>query len=227
MYVKRKTSESNSKTGRVTSIRRALIKWGRHNYADFPWRSTHNHFHALVAEIMLQRTKAEQVAPIYSLFTTRYSTPHDAAHENPSQILKLLGPLGLNWRNRKILELINELDRRGGEIPTEVKNLMALPGVGSYAASAYLSLHLETRAPIIDANAVRLWSRVFGFRRSGETRREKQFLNLAEEITPRRDFKIFNYAVLDQTRMICKPKPLCVACPINLSCEYYKRSAKP
>lgn len=204
-------------------IRKALMEWSQNNYIAFPWRSTHNHFHALVAEIMLQRTKAEQVVPIYNLFTTRYSTPHDVILEKPSKILKLLKPLGLSWRNKKILELVNELDLRGGTIPTEFRDLIKLPGVGSYAASAYLSFHLKIRASIIDSNAVRLWSRIFGFKKDGETRRKKQFTILAEKVTPRKKYKAFNYAVLDHTRMICKSKPLCNRCPLSLFCEYFKR----
>jgi len=172
---------------------------------------------------MLQRTKAEQVVPIYSLFTARYSTPHDVAIEKSSEVLELLKPLGLNWRNKKIVEFAYELDLRGGTIPTKFKDLIELPGVGPYAASAYLSLHLKTRASIIDSNAVRLWTRIFGFKKDSEMRRNKQFTVLAEKITPRKNYRVFNYAVLDYTRMICKPKPLCDRCSLNLFCEYHKR----
>lgn len=227
MHVQRKTSESSSETDQVSIIQKALMEWGHNNYAVFPWRSTRNPFHALVAEIMLQRTKAEQVVPVYNLFTSRYSTPHEASSEEPLRILKLLEPLGLNWRNKKILELIRELDQKGGKIPTAFKDLIKLPGVGPYAASAYLSFHLETRAPIIDSNAVRLWSRIFGIKKDGEMRRKKQFLILVEKITPRKKFQAFNYAVLDHTRLICKPKPICGDCPLNPFCEYYKRLGKP
>jgi A/G-specific adenine glycosylase len=42
-----------------------LIRWGQSNFADFPWRNPHKKWYCLVAEIMLQRTKAEQVVPVY------------------------------------------------------------------------------------------------------------------------------------------------------------------
>jgi len=171
---------------------------------------------------MLQRTKAEQVVSIYNSFVIRYQTPHDAAIEDPSKILAMLRPLGLNWRIRKIAELILELNRRAGMVPDKFDSLVELPGVGAYAASAYLSLHLGVRAAIVDSNAVRLWSRVFGLEKNGEMRRKKELLVLADRMTPRQGFRDFNYAVLDHTRKICKAKPLCNVCSLNCYCEYYK-----
>jgi A/G-specific adenine glycosylase len=38
----------------VAFFQEAIMKWGQANYAIFPWRQTDNHWHALVAEIMLQ-----------------------------------------------------------------------------------------------------------------------------------------------------------------------------
>ena len=212
---------NSSETDRISE---ALVEWGTHNYADFPWRSTQNHFHALVAEVMLQRTKAEQVVPIYRIFTSRYSSPRDAASDKAARILEILEPLGLRWRAKKILELVHELDRRGGEVPRKFEDLVKLPGVGLYAASAYLSFHVGVRAAITDSNAVRLWSRVLGFKKNEETRRKREFIQIAEKMTPLKNSKAFNYAVLDLTRMICRRKPLCVNCPINQYCSYYKQN---
>ena len=206
-------------------ISKDLIKWGKRNYARFPWRSTENKFHALIVETMLQRTRAEQVVEVYRMFTTRYPSPEEAVLDEPDRILRLLEPLGLRWRSRKILELICELNRLGS-IPERFHDLIELPGIGPYAASAYLSFHLGVRAPITDSNAVRLWSRIFGFKRDEETRRKKKFLILAEKMTPSKKFKAFNYAVLDLTRTICKSKPLCHKCPITSYCTYFKQNVE-
>ena len=222
MHARRETTESKCKIDRIDVIRSILIEWGRKNFDNFPWRTTNNHFHALIAELMLQRTKAEQVLPIYSSFVTQYKTVHNAS-ANSSSIMELLKPLGLNWRIRKIVELINELDLKGGKIPNNYAGLIELSGVGSYVASAYLSFHLGIRASIVDSNAVRLWSRFFGMKKSGEMRRKKELLMLVDEITPETDYKDFNYAVLDHTRKICKSKPLCNDCSLSCYCEYYKQ----
>ena len=175
---------------------------------------------------MLQRTKAEQVVSVYTIFVSRYTLPNDVLFEEPQEILKLLEPLGLRWRAKKIIELSNELVCKGNTIPKTFNALVALPGVGPYAASAFLSFHAEVRKPIVDANSVRLWMRVFGVKNESEMRRKKDFLRIVNRVTPLTEFKIFNYSVLDHTRAICKKKPLCEICPINDECNYYL-SIKP
>lgn len=219
MCIQRKTTEPSYETDRINLIRSALIKWAKKNYTDFPWRTSKNRFHTLIAEVMLQRTKAEQVVPVYNAFTTRYPKPVYISTEK-NQILSLLEPLGLFWRNKKIVDLINELSKRE-KIPEKFDELVKLPGVGQYVASAFLSFHLSVRAPIIDSNAVRLWTRVFRIQKTGEIRRNKEFSLFVDKITPQQKFKEFNYAVLDLTRTICKPKPLCEACPLNQKCAFY------
>jgi A/G-specific adenine glycosylase len=200
----------------IKSFRRKLLEWGTRNFAPFPWRLTRNSFHALIAEIMLQRTKAEQVERVYMEFARRYKTPEDVLEDTEDHLLSLLRPLGLYWRSKTILKLVAELHVKG--IPTDLGDLLDLPGVGPYAAAAFLSFHRGHRAVIVDSNVVRLYGRYFGFVTDPETRRFKQFLDLADRITPRRDFRKFNYALLDHTRMLCKHKPLCPRCPLNGNC---------
>jgi A/G-specific adenine glycosylase len=198
-----------------------LANWGRAHYVDFPWRSTKNSFHALVAEIMLQRTKAEQVVPVYTTFASLYPTAKEASSANPEELLEILAHLGLRWRAKKISDLAGEICRRGNVVPKEFEELVALPGVGAYAACAYLSFHVGKRAIIVDTNAVRLWTRIFGLTTRKEMRRNKEFLCLVDNITPAKGFRVFNYAVLDHTRTVCKQKPLCGICPVNSLCSYY------
>src|SRR5579863_7796199 len=78
-------------------LRSVLWKWARRNCASFPWRHTRNLFHGLAAEVMLQRTKAEQVVPVYSEFVRLFPTPKDAAKGRRNRFEKLLKPLGLEW----------------------------------------------------------------------------------------------------------------------------------
>jgi A/G-specific adenine glycosylase len=101
-----------------------------------------------------------------------------------------------------------------------MEGLLSLPGVGPYAASAYLSFHCGKRAAIIDGNIVRLYGRVFGLSVHAETRRTKEFIALAESMTPPRAFRAYNYAVLDFTRAVCRPKPNCEGCPLRDLCAY-------
>jgi len=170
---------------------------------------------------MLQRTRAEQVVPVYIEFVQKYPDFKNALDENPDKIIELISRLGLNWRAKKVIELLDALSETDGKIPEKKGELIQLPGVGDYIANAFLSLHKGVRAPITDSNAVRIWSRVIGFETDGELRRRKWFTELCLQLTPDEEFRDFNYAVLDFCRTICKSRPMCKKCPLNTLCKYF------
>ncbi len=209
---------------KIRKIRKILIDWESANYEDFPWRTTDNKFHALVAELMLQRTKAEQVLDVYTNFIGRFPDLESASHANKKEMRDILSPLGLNWRIDKIISLVEQLDTLG-IIPEYYDDLIKLPGVGDYIASAYLSFHIGRFRPIIDSNAVRMWGRIYGFPTDPETRRKKWFKELVTRITPENNCKIFNYGVLDFSRKICKPNSQHTDCPFTDLCEYHHNMA--
>jgi A/G-specific adenine glycosylase len=170
---------------------------------------------------MLQRTKAEQVLPVYQNFISKYKTIAEATKAIKDDIREILNPLGLKWRIEKIIELI---EKRGilNTIPDNYEDLLELPGVGDYIASAYLSIHKGECRSLIDSNAVRLWGRIFGIQTDSETRKKKEFKKLVELITPAQNHRIFNLGVLDITRKICKSNPQHLICPLKEICIFYK-----
>lgn len=194
-----------------------IIEWGKQNYSAFPWRESKNKWHCLVAEVMLQRTRAEQVVPAYQQFCVKYPGPEDYVKDNNADVFK---NLGLKWREKQLKELAKILSVRG--IPDDREELLKLPGVGDYIAAAYRSLHRNIRDVIIDSNVVRIYGRFFGFETDPETRRKKWFKELTDQITPEEYFKDFNYGLIDFTREVCKPRPLCEICKLKIKCQYGK-----
>ena len=176
-----------------------------------------NKWHALVAEIMLQRTNADQVIPVYLEFIENYESPYSYLSVQSSNVFE---NLGLKWREKVLKNLAIELTNLGF-IPEEKQELLNLPGVGDYIAAAYLSLHLNIPDTIIDSNVVRLYGRLFGFKTTPETRRKKWFKELAKRMTPDNDHRLYNYGMIDLTREVCKYKPECEVCPLQSDCVYY------
>ncbi len=198
-------------------LTKKIVKWGRINFSSYPWRYTENKYHALCAEIMLQRTNADQVVPVYNSFCNKFKTPQEYLNENMPPIFN---SLGLIWRQREFNRLTQILSNT--TIPINKIELLELPGIGNYISSAFRSLHLNKRDFIIDSNVVRIYGRFFGFLTHGETRRNRWFIDLAESITPIRNFKAYNYGIIDFTRSICTIKPNCDICTIKNKCNYYK-----
>lgn len=199
-------------------FRRLVLRWGRQNFKDFPWRRSKNLWHGLVAEIMLQRTKADQVLPVFMTFAAKYQRPEDFLASPAS----LFSRLGLPIRDEQFLALNRAIVAAG--LPTEKAALMRLPGVGDYIASAFISLHLGKRAALVDANTVRVYGRFFGFETDPETRRKRWLIELAEQITPARVSRDYNYAIIDFSREMCTPrKPQHEVCPLRRKCRYLQK----
>jgi A/G-specific adenine glycosylase len=203
----------------IRYFRTRVYNWARQNPIGYPWRSTDNLWHAMVAEILLQRTKADQVLPVYKDFVIRFPTPEAYKSFIETSDENVFENLGLNWRFEYFKKMVNSVVEEG--IPIYKKNLQKLPGVGNYVSSALLSFHLNKREVLIDSNIIRFYGRFFGIETNEESRRKKNFILMSNEITPLRKFKEFNYAVLDYSMNICKPKPLCSNCLLLKRCHYY------
>ncbi len=175
--------------------------------------------------MMLQRTRANNVVPVYLNFFRSYPSYRKLSKTTVSKIEKILYPLGLKWRAVFYKKLGRYLVEVNGRIPRDLAKLKLLPGVGDYVASAWLSLHGGKRAIIIDSNVVRWLCRMVGVEMTGETRRQSWLRELVEMLTPEKDCKQYNYAVLDFSMTICKKNPICEICEFNKKelCAYPKR----
>lgn len=203
----------------ITYFQKKILTAGEKLYTPYAWRKTNNKFHALTAEILLQRTNADQVLNVYKDFIKKYKTANQFI-KFPENIFI---SLGLNWRYniyQKLCYKITEIKR----IPYDKEELLKLPGVGEYVASAFLSLHMNKREFIIDSNIVRIYGRYFGFETDGETRRKKWFIDLSNRLTPIKKFKEYNYGLLDFTRLICNRNPYCDNCYLKRKCFYYSKN---
>jgi A/G-specific adenine glycosylase len=208
----------------IRKTRTILFRWGKLNFQDYPWRYTENKWHSLVAEILLQRTRANNVIPVYHEFIKIFPEPKDITVSSIQSIRKVIYPLGLSWRAEHLKSLGKELVMRNNEIPKELVELKKLPGVGDYVGSAWLSFHGEQRAVLIDANIVRWLCRIENEEIGPETRRKKWVRDVIEKITPKKNWKDFNFALLDFSMLICSKKPKCEVCPFSLRiCSYPMR----
>lgn len=210
----------------LLKIRNRLTRWWTNNSSGealFPWRSSQTSpYRALITEVLLQRTRAEAVKNIYGVFFEKFPDSGKLCSATETEIKSVIKSLGLSWRAKKLNEL-GCATLKG--IPDNIDTLLKLPNIGVYAAGAYLSFHKGKRAIIPDANMARVLGRILGFKIHSETRRNKSFLLLCEKVTPRKNFREFNYSILDFGRTICKPlKPLCSKCFLNDICEYIKKN---
>jgi A/G-specific adenine glycosylase len=200
-----------------------LLAWYSAHGRSFPWRHEGVPiYEQMIAELLLQRTRAVVVAEHLPRILKLAPSWHDLVSINLSELETTLRPLGL-WQRRaaSLKKLAAELAARGGELPRTRAELESLPGVGQYMANALTVILGLGRAPYIDVNMARLLERNFGRRRLADIRYDRELQVTARRLTNSPRGQIVNWAALDLAALVCKPgKPDCGVCPLRRTCVY-------
>lgn len=212
--------ESNGHSLAVREVQVRLRRWDEHHHRSFPWRETGDAFHILLAELMLRRTQARQVVPVFLEFTRRYPDVQTLANAKPAEVAQLLFPLGLSWRVPAFQNLAQVLlECYGGKVPSDYEALLTLPGVGEYVASAVSCFAFGQAIPIIDTNTVRVAGRLFAIPTDAESRRRRPVRRILSALLDREEPAVYHYALLDLAAQICTPAhPHCNVCPLAQCC---------
>lgn len=202
-------------------LRENLLAWGRRNFRRFPWRESRDPYHILVAEVLLHRTRAEQVVTTYTQLIAEYPDILTLASANPQDLIVLLYPLGLHWRSRLLHQMAGRIVTDfGGKIPAGAGELRSLPGVSRYIASAVRCFAFGFPEPLLDTNTVRVIGRILGIRTNDSTRRSNTFRNMVAHLVDREHPREFNFALLDLAAQLCTARgiPACNRCPLQEWC---------
>lgn len=207
----------------ICLFRDRIVCWFDDNQREYPWRQTTDPFKVLIAEMMLRRTKADQVKPVYERIFMEYSDIESFADADEDKIKKMLYPLGLEWRTPAFILVAREIrEKYQCQVPQERNELMTLPGVGDYVAGAVLSIAYGKREWIVDSNIVRVFKRYFGITTSSEGRRNKNIIETAKLYASADDPRNVNLALLDFAALICTPKnPNHEKCPLKAECHFF------
>lgn len=201
-----------------------LINWFNDNGRDYPWRNSRNPYHTLCVEQMLQRTRADQVAPVYVDFCSRYSSPQNLISTGRKTVDELFNKLGLKWRSKHFWALQKELVQRfGGAVPKEEELLLSLPGVGPYVSTAVRIFAFGDIATVVDSNVLRVFGRFYGIEFPDHARRSRHVLEWATAHAPNGSNlnQQFNWALIDLGALVCKPqKPECDNCSLLDNCWF-------
>jgi len=207
-----------------------LLDWYDQNRRDLPWRvpfnsAVHarpNPYHVLVSETMLQQTQVSTVIPYFRRFVQEFPTIQSLARAREQRVLRLWQGLGYYSRARNLRKTARLIvQRHECELPANLQQLMALPGVGRYTAGAIASLAFGIRAPIVDGNVARVLCRIERIEsdpRHAATRRA--LWDQAGQILPGKRVGDFNSALMELGATVCIPRnPRCGMCPVGAFCK--------
>lgn len=206
----------------VRQFQQRLIRWYTRHGRDLPWRQTRDPYRILVSEVMLQQTQVERVLDYYEPFLRRYPDFEALARSPEPAVREAWEGLGYYARARNLHRTAQHVaEQHGGRLPDDPVAIRRLPGIGRYTAGAVLSFAYGQDAAILDTNAARVLSRVFGVRRSrSKSRLQQRLWAIAEAVTPAGKADRFNQAIMDLGATVCRVQtPACSRCPVRRSCR--------
>jgi A/G-specific adenine glycosylase len=209
-------------------IRTELLIWGKQNLRKFPWRETSDPYKLIVAEVMLHRTKADQVKDVYEEFILKYSDFESVVRAGRETIKADLKSLGLFWRSDLLYDMARYvMEECGGKLPLDKKKLMAMPGVGNYISAAILCIGYNLPEPMLDTNTVRVLGRIFGLKINDSSRRSKIFYEIIHDLVDFWDPRTVSLALIDFANAVCIPreKPRCEICSLKDICTFYSSNS--
>jgi len=219
------TKQSDAPTIESQAARRALARkllaWFDRYARDLPWRQTSDLYAIWISEIMLQQTQVATVIPYWQRFLVRFPDAAALAAAEEHEVLRLWEGLGYYRRARQLHAAARQIAAvHAGRFPATYAEVKALPGIGRYTAGAILSIGADQRLPILEANTIRVLSRLSGFVGDpASTAGQKHLWAIAEKILPARRVGAFNQALMELGSEVCTPRqPACASCPVSAMC---------
>lgn len=216
-----------------------LLSWYAQNKRDLPWRDHPDPYHIWVGEIMAQQTRLSTVISYYRRWIEHFPDVASLASASQQDVLNLWQGLGYYSRARNLHRAAQQIMLEySGELPSDVKLLQSLPGIGRYTAGAIASLAFGQDQPVVDGNIKRVLARLYNLQQEVDSNSgEKIVWALAKQMLPPGEAADFNQALIDLGATICLPrKPFCLDCPLSPQCQAYqldkqnelpRRKAKP
>lgn len=203
-----------------------LLAWfsisGRH---DLPWQHPRTAYRVWISEVMLQQTQVATAIPYFERFIDKFPDIQSLAQAQLDQVLAQWAGLGYYSRARNLHRGAQiAMQEHGGELPKDVAQLNALPGIGRSTAAAILAQAYGQRLAILDGNVKRVLSRHAGI--AGDPARSAVQNALWFEAEQRLPQALnadvmadYTQAIMDLGARVCvRQKPRCDACPVREDC---------
>ncbi|MGX6603622.1 A/G-specific adenine glycosylase [Micromonosporaceae bacterium Da 78-11] len=201
------------------------ITWYDANARDLPWRQPGTSaWGVLVSEVMLQQTPVVRVEPAWRSWMTRWPTPAALAEDPPAEAIRMWGRLGYPRRAMRLHACaVAMVERHDGEVPADLDQLLALPGVGTYTGRAVATFAYGQRHPVVDTNVRRVVSRAVEGKPDAGPATTAADLTAMAELLPLDEARAAkaSIAFMELGAIVCVARsPRCPLCPFEAVCAW-------
>ena len=196
-----------------TTYKKIQLWYGSKGRKELPWRTTDDPYHIYLSEVMLQQTQVRTILERYYFpFLKKFPTLKALGEAPLDDVLKMWEGLGYYNRAKNLHKTATLTD----ELPTEIDDLIALPGIGINTAHAVASFAFKKPVPIMEANVKRILCRLHKLK----TPNDKKLWELAYQLLDTKNPFDYNQAMMDIGATLCTPKnPACDICPLSSVCQ--------
>lgn len=180
-------------------------------------------YELLVAVILSAQCTDKRVNIITQEFFRSFPTENELAAAEVEHIFEHIKSCSYpNNKAKHLWGMANKLiDEFNSVVPSDIKELQMLPGVGRKTANVIASVVFNKPAMAVDTHVFRVSARI-GLTTNSKTPldTEKQLVkHIPEELIP-----LAHHWLILHGRYVCKArKPLCEECGLTEFCRYYKK----
>ncbi|MDP2158256.1 MAG: A/G-specific adenine glycosylase [Nitrospirota bacterium] len=161
-----------------------------------PWRRTKNPYHILLSEVMLQQTQVDRVLLKYPEFLKSFPDLFSLAEAPLADVLRKWQGMGYNRRAISLKKLAGIImSEYQGQLPLDPEELVKLPGIGRYSASAIYTFTTNKPVCLIETNIRRVYIHFFFGDREGI--RDNEIMLLVEKTLDSKNPREWYYALMD------------------------------
>jgi endonuclease-3 len=177
-----------------------------------------NPFELLVSTVLSAQSTDAKVNEISKALFERFPGPRELAAAKPSEVEKLIRSTGYYRNKAKLIQgaAAAIVEKHGGEVPSTMEELTALPGVGRKTANVVLANAFGIAAGIVvDTHVARLAQRLGLTRHDDPPKIELDLMRLI----PEKEWTKFSHRAILHGREVCAARtPKCRECMINEYC---------
>ncbi|MCX8081446.1 MAG: endonuclease III [Bacteroidia bacterium] len=180
-------------------------------------------FELLVAVILSAQCTDKRVNMVTPALFRRFPDAKSMAESSPGEIFNYIKSVSYpNSKSKNLWGTAKMLHEEfGGQVPSDEKSLIRLPGVGRKTANVIQSVLFEKPALAVDTHVFRVSARI------GLTRNAKNPLQAEAQlvkIIPEKEIPLAHHLFILHGRYVCTARnPKCNECLIKNYCDFFKK----
>jgi endonuclease-3 len=201
----------------IEILRREVPKWNT-PIVTLMAETYESPFRVLISCVLSLRTQDATTAKASHRLFALADSPQAMVRLTAKRIEKLIFPVGFyKTKAKNILEICRTLiDRYGGNVPSEIDELLKLKGVGRKTANLVVTLGYGKPGICVDTHVHRISNR-WGYVKTATP--EKTEFALRAQL-PKRYWIEYNDLLVTFGQHLCRPiSPMCSQCPIARYCD--------